>query len=422
VRLWSKGQAWGVHAPVMGRLTRVPVDPGTQRSDWIAYGTAADLAIFEADWQGYAGMLCTDAVEVGPQSSLPAIYAPPHLDYLRPGDVVQLQPSGVVQVLYRGASEHNTILATERCNSFCLMCSQPPKPDDDSYRAGEILRLLELVDPATRALGLSGGEPTVLGDAFLEIVAEAERRLPHTALHVLTNGRRFNDRVFAERLGAIRHHDLVLGIPLYSDVDWRHDYIVQAAGAYDETMAGLYNLARADVRIEVRVVLHQQTIERLPRLAEFIARNLPFVEHVALMGLEMFGFTPRNLNVLWVDPVDYAPQLEAATRRLALAGMNVSIYNHQLCTIPRTLWPFAVKSISDWKNVYLDQCSECGVREFCGGFFQSATKRHSVHIRPLPPLSDDAARYLREFWGMEQAEASWANPVHPATVDGREGG
>jgi His-Xaa-Ser system radical SAM maturase HxsC len=186
----------------------------------------------------------------------------------------------------------------------------------------------------------------------------------------------------------------MLGIPLYSDVDNLHDYVVQARGAFEETMLGFYNLAKVGVRLELRVVLHQQTYQRLPKLAEFIWRNLAFVEHVALMGLEMFGFTPRNLDVLWIDPVDYQRQLEEATLALAARGMNVSIYNHQLCTIPRSLWPFARKSISDWKNVYLEACDECSVRQYCGGFFQSATKRHSAYIKPLEPLSPAAEIYM----------------------------
>jgi His-Xaa-Ser system radical SAM maturase HxsC len=180
----------------------------------------------------------------------------------------------------------------------------------------------------------------------------------------------------------------MLGIPLYSDIDHRHDYVVQAFGAYDQTIAGYYNLAQAGVRLEVRVVLHRQTYRRLPRLAEFIVRNLPFAEHVAFMGLEMFGFATKNVETLWIDPVDYHEQLEVAVRTLALGQMNVSIYNHQLCVLPQSLWPFAVRSISDWKNVYLDVCSTCGVRDRCGGLFQSGTKRHSDHIRPLPAQYD----------------------------------
>jgi hypothetical protein len=152
-------------------------------------------------------------------------------------------------------------------------------------------------------------------------------------------------------------------------------------------------LAEAGTRIELRVVLHQQTYRRLPQLAEFIFRNFPFVAHVALMGLEMFGYTHLNLPKLWIDPVDYQAELRAATLALAERGMRVSIYNHQLCTLPVELWPFARQSISDWKNIFLEACGGCPVKNGCSGFFHSATKRHSAHIRP-PVVTAEVLRLL----------------------------
>jgi hypothetical protein len=53
---------------------------------------------------------------------------------------------------------------------------------------------------------------------------------------------------------------------------------------------------------------------------------------------------------------------------LTIYGMNVPIYNLQLCVLRRNLWKYARKSISDWKNVYLPECDGCGVRQECGGF------------------------------------------------------
>jgi His-Xaa-Ser system radical SAM maturase HxsC len=356
--------------------------------------------------KGYAGILCPDEVDTS-TIDLPLIHGVKGLDYLSEGDVVALRPSGRVNVLYRRAGRPNTILMTERCNSLCLMCSQPPKASDDSYRVAEILRLIELIDTGCPEVILSGGEPTLLGESLFRIVATFAELLPHTAVHILTNGRRFKERELACGLADIRHPDLMLGIPLYSDVSTRHAYVVQAQGAFEETVLGLYNLARFGNRVEIRVVLHKQTYERLPQLAEFIFRNLPFVEHVALMGLEMFGFTHQNLDVLWIDPVDYQEQLTVATLMLAERGMNVSIYNHQLCTIPISLWPFARKSISDWKNVYLGACTRCGVRRYCGGFFESAVKRHSAHIAPFPDLGPAAA----EFMDRLHASSSMARPA-----------
>ena len=54
------------------------------------------------------------------------------------------------------------------------------------------------------------------------------------------------------------------------------------------------NLKRLGQKVEIRVVLHKQTYRRLPQLAEFLTRNLLFVNHVALMGLEITGFTRAN--------------------------------------------------------------------------------------------------------------------------------
>ena len=399
MRLWSTGAAHGVNETTVGRITTVPIADRTIRSEFVAFGDARSLNSFGADWQGYAAVICVD----GPDSLRPppprAVYSPAGLEYLSDLDVVAIAGSGAVRVWYRHTSANNTILMTERCNSLCLMCSQPPKYRDDSDRVPLILRLLHLISPGAGLLTLSGGEPTLLGDGFFEILQAAREKLPNTGLHVLTNGRRFEDARMAARLAAIGNHDLVLGIPVYSDIAEKHDYVVQAIGAFDETVTGLYNLARVDVRLELRVVIHQQTFERLPDLAQFIARNFPFVEHVALMGLEMFGFTPVNLPVLWIDPIEYQSQLTEAVRILALSGMNVSIYNHQLCTIPRDLWPFARKSISDWKNVYLSQCEGCGVRRHCGGFFQSGTKRHSRAIGALARLSPAAEQAMRELDG-----------------------
>src|SRR5262245_44911533 len=85
---------------------------------------------------------------------------------------------------------------------------------------------------------------------------------------------------------------------------------------FDETILGLYNAAKHGLRIEIRVDLHKQTLPRLRNLAEFIYRNLPFVNHIALMGLGNMGYVKANWSLLWEDPVDYVPVLEDTVRYL----------------------------------------------------------------------------------------------------------
>jgi hypothetical protein len=90
------------------------------------------------------------------------------------------------------------------------------------------------------------------------------------------------------------------------------------------------NLARAGQRIEIRFVIHRQTFSRLAHTTQFIARNLPFVDQVALMGLEMTGFTKANLEALWIDPIEYQTELREAVEEFRRARIPVMIYNHQL--------------------------------------------------------------------------------------------
>ena len=305
-------------------------------------------------------------------------------EYLSNGDIVRLNPNKkTLRVLFRASSLSNSFLVTERCDNFCLMCSQPPRDVADDWIVEEIMSTIPLIDKSTREIGFTGGEPTLLGDQFLCILEMCKQYLPDTTVHILSNGRKFSDVNFAKKYAAINHPDMMVGIPVYSDVAHIHDYIVQAEYAFDETIRGILNLKKYRQQVEIRVVLHKQTYERLPHLAEFIMRNLAFVDHVALMGLELTGFTKANMDALWIDPLTYREELTKATEYLAQAGIRVSIYNHQLCVIDKSVWPYARKSISDWKNEYLPVCSKCNKIGECGGFFSSNLAKPSDHISPL---------------------------------------
>ena len=122
----------------------------------------------------------------------------------------------------------------------------------------------------------------------------------------------------------------------------------------------------------------------LTGLAAFIVRNLPFVAQFAPMGLEMTGLARPNSPLVWADPAGYQRELAATVDILATAGIATRICNHQLCVLDRRLWPYAVRSISDWKNGYLDICRSCPVRGACGGVFTTSGYRLSQHLRPVP--------------------------------------
>ncbi|RJF89345.1 His-Xaa-Ser system radical SAM maturase HxsC [Oleomonas cavernae] len=304
---------------------------------------------------------------------------------LNSGDVFRVRPdNGRVSVLYRRGANANSLLVTERCNSPCLMCSQPPRPEDDGWLIGELRDIIPLIDQDLPSLGLTGGEPTLLGERLAELLALARQWLPNTGIHILSNGRTFSDPRACESFDGTQQQ-VTWGIPLYGAVPWRHDHIVQARGAFDQTISGLLNLAERGHAVEIRVVLHRLTADHLFEIAGFIQRCLPFAIHVAFMGLEPMGYAKMNRELLWIDPIDLAPALTEAIEHLDIHGIRASIYNLPLCLLPAGLRRFARQSISDWKNVFDAACSDCVARAHCCGFFASTGP--AWRSRGLKPLS-----------------------------------
>jgi His-Xaa-Ser system radical SAM maturase HxsC len=314
----------------------------------------------------------------------PVIRLGPELAHLDSGDIIHVHPDGRrVTVLWKNTAVHNSLLLTEQCDNYCLMCSQPPKDRDDSWLFDRAKKVISLLPSTARALSLTGGEPTLHPRALIGLLTHIKRTRPELSVHLLSNGRRFADPAFARAYAEVGLADVMAGIPLYAPEPGLHDYVVQACGAFDETVHGILNLAKLGQPTEIRVVVQRHTVPVLADLAMFIARNVPFVAQVALMGLEMTGLARPNSAEVWIDPADYQPELAEAVRILTTAGLRTRIYNHQLCVLDRSLWPYAVRSISDWKNDYLDICTSCAVREDCGGVFTTSGPRLSKHLHPV---------------------------------------
>jgi His-Xaa-Ser system radical SAM maturase HxsC len=312
------------------------------------------------------------------------VVVPTGYEYLDDGDIIGFQPtSRRFRSLYRRSSSHNSFFVTERCNHYCLMCSQPPRDVDDEWLLDEISMALPLVNKDAEAFSFTGGEPLLSWQKFVSVLTQCRDLLPNTAVHVLTNGRAFADSKIAKAYADVKHPCISVGIPIYSAIDYIHDYVVQSKGALDETVLGILNLKNFGQRVEVRVVLHAITAPRIFETCHWLTRNLPFVDHVALMGLENTGFALANEEALAIDPLDYMPELERALECLSVAGINASIYNLPRCILPRRAWPYAVQSISDWKRGYIAECDECTEKNNCSGFFTTGKLKPSRGISAI---------------------------------------
>jgi His-Xaa-Ser system radical SAM maturase HxsC len=381
MRLHTAGKAVGIREPIVVKVSNQPVGIEQRKDTALVVDGRSQIS---AGDQGYAVLISkSPATQVSNNPDWPIIHSVRDTDHLKNGCIVGIEPgNGFIRTLYRPDSRHNTLFVTERCNSNCLMCSQPPADKDDIPELTKRnLKLLDLIDLPPEYLCITGGEPTLLEANLFAILKKLEERFPTTYVHMLTNGRRFAWSDFTSDLATVNPPNFSVGIPLYSDDASLHDYIVQAKDAFDQTVLGLHQLARFGIEIEIRVVLHALTIPRLDLLADYICRNLTFVHHVSLMGMEHIGYAPRNMTELWIDPVDYQAELETAVTTLLRFGIESRIYNLPLCILRPGLWKFANQSISDWKNSYEAVCSGCAVKNRCAGFFQWETKFQSRGIK-----------------------------------------
>jgi His-Xaa-Ser system radical SAM maturase HxsC len=312
------------------------------------------------------------------------VIVPHKFAYLDDGDVLGFDHSSAkFRTLFRRSSAHNSFLVTERCNNYCLMCSQPPKDVDDQWILKEISESLPLIDPSAKAITFTGGETLSDWQDFIAVLKECRVRLPHTSIQVLTNGRAFANSEIVDAWKDIKHPSLMAAIPVYSSVDSTHDHVVQAKGAFDETILGILKLKDRGQRVEIRVVLHALTAPFIAETCRWIARNFPFVDHVALMGLENTGFAIANDAMLWIDPMNYREELRKAVDFLVNADVRVSIYNLPRCVLDKSIWSQAVQSISDWKNGFVEECCGCREKANCSGFFTTGRPKFSRGISAI---------------------------------------
>jgi His-Xaa-Ser system radical SAM maturase HxsC len=393
LKLIGRADANGMTWPATEDVWRVQLagDRDSGRDDTSTEDPLKSLACLTKAGQpvpsGYGLYLTTkaEAAAIAPPGTLaPVLKLGPELAHLNSGDIIHVAAGGRrVTVLWKNSARHNGLLLTEQCDNYCLMCSQPPKERDDSWLFDRARKVISLLPEGARSLSLTGGEPTLQADALIGLLEHCREVAPRLSIHLLSNGRRFADPTFARRYAAVGLADIMVGIPVYAPEPGLHDFIVQATGAFDETIHGILNLVSLGQSVELRVVVQRHTVPVLADLATYITRNLPFVAQVALMGLEMTGLARPNSALVWADPADYQCELAEAVDILATAGITTRIYNHQLCVLNQRLWPYAVRSISDWKNDYLDICQSCSVRDECGGVFTTSGSRLSQHLHPI---------------------------------------
>lgn len=299
------------------------------------------------------------------------------------GDIAIVNNGNMLRVILSRRANHNTVLVTERCNNLCLFCSQPPKKAIDDWLLTQSALAIAAFD-YDGVVGVSGGEPLLYGDEFLAFLDFVIENSPGTALHVLTNGRRFSDSRYAKQIKQrCERLNITFGIPLYSSRQGVHDHLVGSRGAFDETVRGLINAGNLGINIELRFIPTKMNHHDLPNVIEYVGRLFSNINQISIMGLESVGWARKHWNELFIASEDYSTCLTESVEAASRSGLNVVIFNYPFCHLPSKLWNYSVQSISDWKNYYPEECDSCSKKSLCAGYFSSSKGRFHQLPRPI---------------------------------------
>jgi His-Xaa-Ser system radical SAM maturase HxsC len=310
------------------------------------------------------------------------------VSFLKEGDIIELlidKELARLLILYRVQSRNNLIIATNRCNNKCIMCPQPIFIEGDKdMNLSRTEQIIKLMDKQTEFLTITGGEPTLLKEKLIEVLSLCRKYLPNTKIAILSNGRMFSYVSLVDAMGCVGIKFLEVGIPIHSHDENTHDYITQIPGSFSQTIAGIKNLATSGICVEVRVVIQKGNYMDLEKIADLIIKEIPNINRVSFIGMEMLGSALKNSKDIWVDYQEIGANLKESLLKLLAYGIHVNIYNIPLCKVDEKLRPLCSKSISDYKVRYLPECEICKEKNNCGGIFVSSM--HFIKKEKVNPI------------------------------------
>ncbi len=254
-----------------------------------------------------------------------------------------------------------TIVVTTKCNQRCIMCPQRLNIDSPKNDLEIRYTIKNLNYSKIDGITFTGGEPFIK----MNLIEFALEKAPKNVLiTILSNGSILPSQKILTS-GRVK-----ICIPLYAPFDEIHNFLT-GSHSFCKVVKNLMKISSYNIPIELRFVMTKYNSKYLPEFARFVWRNLPFVQDVAFMGIELTESAAKNKDDLWINPKDYVQDLEMAVTYLSDFKITTWIYNLPFCLFDEKYQKFLVKSISPWKIRYLEKCKTCNLKGKCGGMFFS---------------------------------------------------
>lgn len=210
------------------------------------------------------------------------------------------------------------LAVTYRCNNDCAHCYNARARNHPELTTAE---WKQVIDTAW-ALGIphiifTGGEATLRND-LPELIAHAEGNGQITGLN--TNARRLSDPNYVKRLvDAGLDHVQITVESCEADI---HDQMMQAKGAWTQTIAGLKNALDTRLFVMTNTTMLKTNAHTIPATLDFLADT-----GVPTVGLNALIYSGNGANVgTGLPERDLAPLLEMARLKTDMRGQRLIWY------------------------------------------------------------------------------------------------
>lgn len=228
------------------------------------------------------------------------------------------------------------LAVTYRCNNDCAHCYNARERNFPELTTEQWLKILDQL----WALGVphivfTGGEATLIND-LPELIKHAESNGQITGLN--TNARRLSDERYVQTLvdAGLDH----VQITVESSNEQIHDQMMQAKGAFRQTIEGLRNALNTKLYVMTNTTMLRTNIYTIPNTLDFLADM-----GVPTIGLNALIYAGHGLTVgTGLRESELQPILDIATRKTSERGQNLIWYTPtQYCQFDPTANNLGVK-------------------------------------------------------------------------------
>lgn len=228
------------------------------------------------------------------------------------------------------------LAVTYRCNNDCAHCYNARERNFPELTTEEWFRIIDrLWELGVPHIVFTGGEATLRND-LPELIRRAESNGQITGLN--TNARRLMDMAYVEKLieAGLDH----VQITVESCVPEIHDGMMQAKGAFRQTIAGLNNVLRLPLYVMTNTTMLRTNVHTIPATLDFMADL-----GVPTVGLNALIYSGGGLTVgTGLRENELQPILDMAIRKTDKHGQRLIWYTPtQYCEFDPTASNLGVK-------------------------------------------------------------------------------